>query len=221
MKLDSDELKLELLLGGVSLVGVGTACLFLFLGPRSLPTVLLLIPAMHVVSLSFAFCIAVAQGLVSVPPASTLRGFTSVLLVIASYPVSALIFVSIFFGLTPSQFLDFDDHSGETFSRLDWLRNDAAIPLGLFLSGLTIFLLTAVAVRVLVGRWPRRIWIHSILTVLVVVLVARPLARIGLQGVWVLLLTAYATFGALIGNWIVSAQKAALCEPAGAASAPK
>lgn len=215
MKVKPNPFTLELLFGGVSVVSIGVVCIRLFVGFPTLPSALLLVSFTHSVSLACALWVAITQGLVSVPMSRPVtRGLISIALVGASYPAAALIFVSVVLGLTPTQFLDFDDHSAETFSRLDWLRNDIAIPLGFFLAGITVLLLIAAAVRMFIGRWPSRIWSASILIPLFIVCVAKMGVWFALRDYFVLVLPVFFVLGAVIGYWIKSAQKAVLAEPA-------
>lgn len=200
---------LELLFGGVSVVSIGLACLPLLTGPPTLRSILL-VSFIHTISLVFALWVVITQGFVSVPASrAVLRGLLSCVLVAVSYPAAALMFFSVFFGLTPTQFLDFDDHSTETFSRLDWLRNDIAIPLGLFLAAITVLLLVAAAVRIFIGRWPKRVWTASILIPIFIVSAAKLCARFAVSYLLLVLLGSL-VFGVVIGYWIKSAQKALL-----------
>jgi hypothetical protein len=77
-----------------------------------------------------------------------------------------------------------------------------------------VLLLTACAVRIFAGQWPKRIWTASILLALFVFCIEELLPRFAARGA-VVALSAFAVFGALFGYWIKSAQRVVLAEPAG------
>ena len=99
--------------------------------------------------------------------------------------------------------------SNQTFSRLDWFRNDAAIPFGIFLGALLVLLLVGCAVRVLIGSWSKRIWATSLVFSFTMVCVGELFGRSPFNGFLLLILLSSAIIGVLIGHWIGPALEAA------------
>jgi hypothetical protein len=209
MKEHSNTLKLKVLIGAVSTASIGLVCL---LALNGFTAILLFASTIYTIALFLALWIAIEQELLSFPFRTLLaRGWMSALLVIISFPAGGLIFLSIFFGLTPRQFLDFDDHSNETFSRLDWFRNDTAMPLGIFLGALVVLISVGCAVRILIGSWPKRIWTASIVFSFTMVCIGKLFESV-LNGILLFILLSSAIIGVLIGHWIESALEAAVAK---------
>ncbi|MBS1841487.1 MAG: hypothetical protein JSS69_02740 [Acidobacteria bacterium] len=60
--------------------------------------------------------------------------------------------------MTPPEFLDFDLHPAESFSLLELVQYKAAWPVGGLFGAFVAILICAMAVRVLIGKWPKHWW---------------------------------------------------------------
>lgn len=148
----STDLKTVLLFSALGVLAAGITQILFFAGGYTV-FLAFIIPVASILVGTWA---ASEQGLVSLPLHNLLqRVCISGVLFVLVYPVGMVSFLAILFGVAPPQSFDFDEH---VLTPTEAFRDVIAMPLGLLVGGMIVLLLCALAVYVLVGKWPKRVW---------------------------------------------------------------
>jgi hypothetical protein len=171
------------------------------------------------------------EGFLPFPPSRLVfRGWASGLVFASSYLVGLFLSVIVFVGLAPSQSLDFDDHRNDTFSPFETFRNQIAVPVGVLVGAIAVFLISALAVKTLTGKWPKRFlrWTFTTpILVLLLIMTVAPVVSAVSWGAWggireefsrillarapgdvpLILFIGQPILGAIVGHWIFTSSE--------------
>ncbi len=190
-----------LLFSAVGVLCAGVSQILLLSGNAPLGLVAFILPAPFLLVAAWA---ASEQRFVFLRAGRLLnRGLSSGFLFLLAYPLGLVLFLLTAFSVSTDRSLDFDDHAEITLSPLEAFRNEAALPLGLFVGAVAGLLVCAAGVYVLVGRWPKRVWGPVVILLLFLI----PLATRFLDGVVSVqlpLVVSQMILFAVVGYWVSS-----------------